>query len=467
MDINLRSEISNIRDFHYLALPILNPILETVDRFEVPEFHWELYEGFDHEARKQLTVAPVGFAKSTILKIWGLYQFLQQKDPYILYVSSTFGKATDQFGGIKKILEQKFLQVIYQYKILSNNETEVVIQFIDQSKQKFESIAAGADISGINFEGQRPTLILIDDLEELDQAKSKDRTDKLQEWLFTTLISRLPSLTSGRVRMINTVLTLDSLTNRILGKAPNFDKLAFSDWHINFYQALKDGKSIWEEMHPTDALLKEKELNPHIFAANYMNEPMDLSDSLIKLENLRFYEYINGNMFDKVYLHADTTHTGKEHSDYFCLVVMGEHRENHNYYVLDFVLERLDVEQQARKAIGIYLIFMQKVKKFTYDEKANQGFGYWVKELAKREYNVSLPIEELKYSSDKISHFLPHQPHFIANRVYLPSKHKDIALAMSQLLAFPSQSINDDFVDGLSGCLDNYAIQKSFGFAIG
>jgi len=104
----------------------------------------------------------------------------------------------------------------------------------------------------------------------------------------------------------------------------------------------------------------------------------------------------------------------------------------------------------------MYQKYKSLVRKFTFDEKANQGFGFWIKKLAKEEYNISLPIQELKYPNDKITHFEPHMPHFIANRIYLPSRHQQIQIATSQITSFPDKSINDDFVDGMSGVLDNF-----------
>jgi len=277
--IDLKAEIDGIKDFHYLCLPLLNASLEELEEWSTPDFHWELYRDFDEVVREQLTVAPVGFAKSTILKIWGVYQFLSQIDPYILYVSSSASKADKQFETILKILKNTIIQTIYKFKVIKDTMTEVVIQFDDGKKQKFESIASGKDILGINFEGQRPTLILIDDIEEEDQARSVERTDKLMNWLLTSLISRLPNLSSGRVRMIGTVLSKDSLTNRILGKSEIFNQSSnrniFRDWAKHFHQALKNGQSIWEDIHKTEALLKEQQLKPQIFASNYMNEPLD------------------------------------------------------------------------------------------------------------------------------------------------------------------------------------------------
>lgn len=277
--MDLKAEIDGIKDFHYLCLPLLNASLNELDEWSTPDFHWQLYKDFDKDIRQQLTVAPVGFAKSTILKIWGVYQFLNEIDPYILYVSSSASKADKQFESILKILKDTTMQTIYQYKVIKDTMAECVIQFESGKKQKFESIASGKDILGINFEGQRPTLILIDDIEEEDQARSIERTDKLMNWLLTSLISRLPNLTAGRVRMIGTVLSRDSLTNRILGKSEAFNnsinRSIFNDWGLSFHQALKDGKSIWEEVHSTEGLLKEQRLKPQIFASNYMNEPLD------------------------------------------------------------------------------------------------------------------------------------------------------------------------------------------------
>lgn len=462
MKQDLIEQLKDIEVFHNFCLPILNPKLQDKETFNVPDFHLKIYDDLFKPDRLQLTVAPIGFAKSTLLKIFCLYELLiTKKDTFCLYVSSTDTKAVEHLGAIQKILTTNYFKSIFGYDIISNNDHEIVI-LLDNKKYIWQAVASGADIAGKNYEGIRPGLIIVDDLEDLEQAKSVERTNKLQDWLFTVLIARLPSLTDGRVRMINTVLSLDSLTNRILGKSPNMEfKSDFEDWQTYFYQALdSDNKSIWEERHPTANLLEEQRLRPSTFARNYMNSPFDESISLIKYEMLRYYEYLDINDFDKLYIHADTTHTGKTTSDYFCLVLLGQNNKDKNYYIIDFILEKLDVETQARKSILFYQRYQSLVKKFTYDEKANQGFGFWIKKLAKDEYNISLPIEELKYASDKVTHFEPHIPHFISNRVYFPSRHKDIQTATGQLTSFPNKSVNDDFVDGISGCLDNYLVTK-------
>ena len=236
------------------------------------------------------------------------------------------------------------------------------------------------------------------------------------------------------------------------------DKKDDINWNI-FRQPLynEQGEIVWKfftkEMIDK---IKSKEW-PRAFSSNYMLIPMDIYENwLVKEENLRYYDRINLDDFDRLYMHCDTTHTGKKTSDFFCWMVVWLSNKDKNFYIIDFVLDKLDVESQARSTISLYSKYRNKITKLAYDEKANQWFWFWIKKLAKEEYNLSLPIEELKYPSDKVSHFEPHVPHFIANRVYLPSNHRDIQTWVNQLLAFPTKWVNDDFVDWLSGVFDNY-----------
>lgn len=199
----------------------------------------------------------------------------------------------------------------------------------------------------------------------------------------------------------------------------------------------------------------------YLYAQEYLAEFVDLyENSMLSPEDITYYDFVSLNDFEKIYIHADTTHTAKTTSDYFALVAIAENVKDKKYYVLDYVLDKIDVETQARQLIHLFTKYDKKVSNITFDEKANNGFGFWCRKLAREEYNISLPLEELKYPSDKVTHFEPHYNHFKSKRVLLPRSHPKIALAVDQLLAFPNKSTNDDFVDGISGCLDNYLVNK-------
>jgi predicted phage terminase large subunit-like protein len=138
-------------------------------------------------------------------------------------------------------------------------------------------------------------------------------------------------------------------------------------------------------------------------------------------------------------------------------MVVGESVKDRCYYILDFVLERVSVERQVEYVIKYYERYSNLVGRITYDEKANNGFGFWARKVAREKYGISLPLVELGYGKDKFSHFEPHVVHFRSGRVLLPRNHVCIQEGINQLLLFPGGKY-DDFVDGISGCLDNYQL---------
>lgn len=222
----------------------------------------------------------------------------------------------------------------------------------------------------------------------------------------------------------------------------------FAEYH---YTAFDSPERTDEQLEQVKA-----QVPSYIRQQEYLAEFVDVyEDSLLTPDDIQYYDYIDLNTIDTMYMHCDTTHTWKETSDFFCAVVLWEAADK-NFYVVDFILEKMDVEKQARSTISLYSKYSNKIAKLTYDEKANQGFWFWIKYLAKNEYNISLPIEELKYPNDKVTHFTPHVPHFKANRVLLPKSNHRINIATDQLLAFPNKDVHDDFVDWMSWVLDNF-----------
>jgi predicted phage terminase large subunit-like protein len=302
----------------------------------------------------------------------------------------------------------------------------------------------------------RPDLLIVDDIDVSDSVRNKDVIDKNYEKITWETFWAMTKTWEARIYFLGNTINQDWIVPRF-----RKEKKGTKNW-IVFHQPLIIDNEVQWDFFTEDTLEKIKEDEwPVAFNQNYLLIPIDSYwEWHIKREHLRYYDFLNIDDFDNVFMHADTTHTAKATSDYFCSMVIWENKRDKNYYVIDFILEKMDVETQSKAYINQYLKYHQRVKKMTYDEKANQGFWFWVKKLAKEEYKISLPLVELAYPKDKVTHFEPHIPHFIANRIYLPSKHKDLTEAETQLLAFPTKWVHDDFVDWLSWVLDNYAVIK-------
>jgi len=473
--MDLKSHIKNIRIFHRLILPILELKFKDLESFKIPTFHWDWYDILQNNDRLQLLVAPRGFSKSTLLRINVLFELLVKKeDRNILYVSSTDTKAVEHFGSIVKVLKNPVVKHIFGYKLQALNTHEVIIEQ-DGINYKVEAVSSNSDKAGTNFEGIRPSLIILDDVEDLEQAGSRDRTNKLQDWILTLLIPTLPSLSEGKVRMINTVLSLDSLTNRILGKTPNSTFLEFSDWKTYFYQALdKNDKSIWESKYPTEILHKEREIKPNSFARNYMNAPLNTSNSLFVETDLEYYDYVSLADFDELFAHSDTTHTAKTTSDFFCNVLAGRSKKDNRIYILDFILTKELLPKKQREYLIKQFFKLEKLKRSTYDKISNDGFEDDVRDEARAKglYLTNLMFEGVKFQGDKFTHLSRHEDKIKSKTVVFPRRNPYLQIAVSQLLQFSEDNIKsklkipDDFCDGLSGVLDNFKLSapKPMGF---
>lgn len=332
-------------------------------------------------------------------------------------------------------------------------EKKSVSNFDTTNKVKVRAASLWQKLRWALSKTDRPDLLIIDDIDVSDSVRNPDVIDKNYQKVTWETFWAMTKTWNARIYFLGNTINQD-------GIVPRFRKE--KKWTINwkvFWQPLIEDNEIQWDFFTQETIDKIQEDEwPVSFNQNYMLIPIDAyEDWFIKREHLRYYDHINIEEFDNIYIHADTTHTAKATSDYFCWMVLWENKKDKNFYIIDFILEKIDTEAQARWIINLYLKYHNRVKKLTYDEKANQWFGFWIKKLAKEEYNISLPISELRYPRDKVTHFEPHIPHFIANRVYLPSRHKDLQEAELQLIAFPTKWVNDDFVDWLSWVLDNYA----------
>jgi predicted phage terminase large subunit-like protein len=453
---HIKNNPLNLIDLHKAVTAIFTPPDQLLG---IPEFHKKILNIYDSEDRFVCVDAPVGFAKSSTIKSYMIRNILDcpsssDGDKLQLYVSSTGSKVERQFSSFIRFFNSKDAQIFYNFKTIKANSETIAIRIHDEERRVY-AISANSDISGINFENIRPSHIIIDDIEEIEQAKNIDRTDALKTWLKQTLISRFPSLREGKLRMIGTTLTSGAMITQI--KRNQFPEI---DWQYHSFPALdENNRSIWEEKEHTEDLLKKQAKDPITFAANYMNEPLDLSDSLLKEDDLRYYEYVNLDDFDELFLHADLTQSTKQTSDFYACGVLGMNKKDKNFYLLDFVLsQEKDPSKQATILINYYLKYKSKIgiDNITFDEKGYAAFGFWCKKEAKEKFNLSIPLMPLKYPSDKVTHFTPNLVHFKANRVYLPSSNPQVQQFTNQLLAFPSKSVHDDAVDLMSSLLDHF-----------
>ena len=193
------------------------------------DFHEELFDLYRQSlsphplnrrpARRLAIAAPRGAAKTTFKTlIFPLHAVLYRREPYIAILSATLKQAKRRLRNLKaEIQSNALLRAIYpeltdQPSQWNNNSITILDAQIDV-------YSAGTEIRGISHNQWRPTLIILDDIEDNRSAYSSARREMLLEW-YNDVIENLGD-TYTAVEIIGTLLHPDSLLNHLLQR-PDF-----------------------------------------------------------------------------------------------------------------------------------------------------------------------------------------------------------------------------------------------------
>ena len=241
-----------------------------------PSFHHELTDAFlDLKNTFINIIAPRGHAKSSIIAcLCVLYHlFVQDRGTpkFVLLISKTGPHATRLLQTIKNVLEfssafQAFFGYHGQHNARRWREDEIMLD----SGEVVMAKGTGMQVVGLKVGDQRPTLIVVDDPEDMENTKTPEALDYNLRWFLQQLVPTRDAK-RGRIVVIGTPQAQTCIVEKLC---------TASNWKTLRYQALAQfveddhqlqadllsGKvlptadmSLWPELWDAVALLKEKE----------------------------------------------------------------------------------------------------------------------------------------------------------------------------------------------------------------
>ena len=197
---------------------------------------------------------------------------------------------------------------------------QVKMKLGDASVMKWSLEGSYASYLATSFDGtvtgMRGNIIIIDDPIKNDK-EAVNETVKEGHWnyLKNTLTSR--ALPGALWIVVLTRWATDDLAGKLLEKYPN-------KCHVLELTALDvdgpQGISTCEDLFPTEDLQDKREtLDPHIWAANYMQKPVDLEGYLYG--TFKTYDAVDPDSFEKVLNYTDTADEG---ADSLCSISGGQ-----------------------------------------------------------------------------------------------------------------------------------------------
>jgi predicted phage terminase large subunit-like protein len=410
-----------------------------------PEFHRELWRLFTSLAPKIVIAAPRGHAKSTAGTFsFGLACALFGTDDFILIVSATESLAAAHLANMARVIEEnEDLRTEFGISILKNNETELVCR-TSLGNREFCIVGKGAEqkVRGILWRNKRPSLILVDDLEEDEAVMSKERREKLRNWFKNALLpcgsDRL------RVRFVGTVLHLDSLLERLM---------ADESWVSRRFRAHASYDDfddiLWPEQFPEErlrAIRREYDDNPSGYSQEYLSHPVAEADAYFKRADFGAMQDDDYRVPKTYYAAIEFALGANDKADNTAIVVGGLDPDN-MLHIVDVVAKRMDPVEATNLMFDlqkIYNIDCWVVE----DENIAKAIGPFLNlEMMRR--NEFMTLLRIRPHKDKLRRATAIKARMRAHGVKFDWNAEWFPAFQGEMMAFP-RGKTDDRVDALA-----------------
>ncbi|WP_245415721.1 phage terminase large subunit [Alteribacter populi] len=368
-----------------------------------PFFHGEICEimnDVSHVRRndKVAVAAPRSHAKSSFLsKAYPIREVVFRLRKYVIIISETPAVSSANMEWISEQLKNNeklradfgpLLSPKDQANIKDNSE-EFIAWYEDKNGRKRQSAlvqaaSTGQRLRGRNWNGNRPDLIVCDDLEDANtNAATPEQRKKLREW-FASVVVPLgdPKGEKTAILYMGTTVHHEALLMHILYKRSDFrTKLyrAIIDQPVNgglwescreiyvnrenanradearlFYEENREDmdegvRVLWQDVQPIYKLMTWKWDNgSKAFNTEYMNNPIDEESMIFNPDTFTYWtkdpslhtdDFKNNRRF-RIGMGVDFA-MGKQRGDYQAVTVTAKDEANDIIYVVDSFLDRI------------------------------------------------------------------------------------------------------------------------------
>jgi len=315
---------------------------------EIPDFHKEMWELCCSPHPLVAIAAPRNHAKTTaVTTSYGLASVLFRESRYLLLISDTITQANGLLLTIKSQLQNntsiaELFDLVRDDKgdvvFVKDTEDDLIVKLNDG--YTFRIIARGAEqkLRGLNWDGTRPDLIIIDDLENDEAVANKERREKLKNW-FNKAVFALRS-SKGKIRAVGTILHMDSWLERKMPKPSNKDSIVeplklssrvnIGGWRSVKYRAHNEDYSciLWPTRWPKEKLQDyyntlASDGSPDAYSQEMLNVPLDEANSLFKRNSFCEITEEMRKCNLNYYIAADLAVDQHSKADYTVLMVAG------------------------------------------------------------------------------------------------------------------------------------------------
>ncbi len=471
------------------------------NKIEDALFHQEILKileemTFNKRGTKFALAAPRGSAKSTLVTLqYIVYCIAYHIEPYIVIASSTCEQAETFLSHVKAELTQN-VRLLRDFSDVCETgrkpgpprwkQTEI----ITRNDVKVTALGSGQQIRGRRHKQFRPSLIILDDIEGSDEAKTAEGYYKLHDWLTKSVLKAGDTPTNviflGTIHHYNSLLAQftdpksntgwlkkiykmviswsahpelwemwENIHNYLVAYKSNEGPLAADEFFNEHKEVMLEGTQVlWPQQKSYYELMKMRQDESEAsFDSEMQNNPINPRDCLFNINELHYWddaydseeELLNALGDNKMFYGACDPSLGKQnkHGDYSAIVSIVKDMDKGIIYVLDADIER----RFPDKTIEVILMYHRKRDYTKFGFETNQFQEYMASELQKRSSEVSayLPLEEIKHSTDKRARIEALQPLVKNGTIRFSKRHHRL---LEQMKYYP-KGAHDDGLDAL------------------
>ena len=328
-------------------------------------------------------------------------------------------------------------------EVKDNSGLSLEVHYYDGQKVRIEAYGKGAAVRGLSWGAKRPDLVIIDDPQDEEDARSETITASNWEWFMSDVYFLGQST---RIFMIGNNLGERCIMEQVIKYAP---QLNFTARRIPILD--ENGQSAWPEKWSVSEIEKERESAEYmgttdIWYRNKMCQCISPDSQKFKREYFRYYDRTPNLRNLNVYTTVDLAISQKVNADYSAIVTVGVNSAGH-WFVLDVEYGRYDptttidaifaaVQKWHPLSVGIENVAYQAaLQHFLEKEMPRRGTFFRITPL-KAEKKKEIRIDNI-------------QPRFAVGTVWFRKGATWLDKIEGELLAYP-HGAHDDVIDALA-----------------
>ena len=369
--------------------------------------------------------------------------FPQNNRSYLVIICATQTTASKKLQEVsREFLASETMRGLVS-EIRDNSGIALEVHYHTGAKVRIEAYGKGAAVRGLSWGSKRPDLVIIDDPQDEEDARSETVTVNDWDWFLSDVFFLGQST---RIFMIGNNLGERCIIEQVI----NFSKqLNFTTRRIPILD--ENGESAWPAKWPVSEIEEERHNaevlgKTDIWYRNKMCQCISPDSQKFKREYFKYYEMTPDLSTLNIYTTVDLAISQKVNADYSAIVTVGVNSAGH-WFVLDVEYGRYDPSTTIDaifSAVQKWRPLCVGVEAVAYQAALQHFLG---KEMPRR--GIFFRITPLKADKKKEIRIDNIQPRFAVGTVWFKAGAQWLDKIQSELLAYP-HGAHDDVIDALA-----------------